>query len=121
MMRPNFIFPPLAATVLAIVSTSVCLAQFQPGDVITYTQSSWGDPASEAGMLLADHYNSIYATTFGVLEVGIPGTTGFSMQFTGSSSVLMYLPGAGPPGPLTNDLLDPVTSPSGTFGGMSSD
>jgi hypothetical protein len=76
-MNRNSIVPPLAAAVLAIVSAPACLAQvFQTGDVITYSQAAWGDPSSQAGMLLAAHYNSVYAGTFGVLEAGIPGAAG---------------------------------------------
>jgi hypothetical protein len=39
------------------------------------------------------------------------------MAFVGASSVLDYLPAGGTPGPLTGDLVDPLSSPSGTFGG----
>jgi hypothetical protein len=123
-MHRTSIVPPLAVALIAIVfasaigPVSTCLAgTFKAGDFITYTQSSWGDPASQAGTLLAAQYNSVYASTFGILEAGIPGAAGFSMRFSSPLTTLAYLPGVGPSGQLTGDLLDPIQSPSGVFGG----
>ena len=73
-------------------------------------------PPMRAG-LLQTNYPSVYASTFGVFEIGIPGASGFSIQFTNMGDLLNYIPSAGVPGPLTDDLFNPVTSPSGAFGG----
>ncbi len=94
-------------------------AQFQPGDMITFSQlpDQWGNPAHAAGVLLNAQYDFVYFPTGGVLEVGIIGAGGSSMAFTNAGALLTYLPAIGTPGPLTGDLVDPHTSPSGAFGG----
>ena len=84
-----------------------------PGEMITFTQSDWGDPTSAAAVLLDVNFNTVYASTAGVLEVG----TGFSMQFIGASKTFDYLPGTGAAGPLTSNLANPGASPSGSLGG----
>ena len=65
------------------------------------------------------NYDAVYAATFGVVEAGLPGAAGFSMSFTSPNAVIEYLPAIGLSGPLTSDLLDPISSPSGDFGGDS--
>jgi hypothetical protein len=70
-----------------------------------------------AAVLLQDNYNTVYEATGGVLEVGIHGTGGFSIEFTDSSDVLAYLPAVGTAGPLTSDSLNPSTTASQSFGG----
>lgn len=87
--------------------------------MITHSQDGWGDiptPCNAAGLLLAN-YDAVYASTFGVVEVGISGVAGFSILFTNVNDVLAYLPVLGPIGPLTSDLLNPTTTMSGAFGG----
>ena len=89
------------------------------GDVTTYTQAAWGSAvsASPAPALLAANYNSVYASTSGVLEVGIHGTGGFSLLFTSATAIDDFLPAAGTNGILTSDLANPTSSSSGSFGG----
>jgi hypothetical protein len=90
-----------------------------PWKFITYSQSTWGDvllPGS-AAELLHNEYYSDYASTFGVLEVGILGQAGYSMQFASSSDVLNYLPASGTPAALDRDLFGPTSTSSGVFGG----
>jgi hypothetical protein len=89
------------------------------GAVVTYTQADWGgDPStSTAAAQLDAHYDSVFAPTSGILDVGIPGTSGFSMQFLDALAVRTYLPASGAAGPLVADLLDPTSSPAGAFGG----
>ena len=43
---------------------------WQNGDVITYDQAVWGDPTTTAGSNLNTNYNSVYASTLGVVEIG---------------------------------------------------
>jgi hypothetical protein len=87
------------------------------GDLITHTQSSWGSAPSPIADLLFDNFNSVYLSSNGLLEVGIPGSAGFSIAFTNGGDVLNYLPATGAIGVLTSDLLDPSSSSSGAFGG----
>ena len=93
---------------------------WEEGDMLTYVQDQWGDDAHPAGALLQAHYDSVYASTFGALAVGILGVSGFSIVFTGYLAVLDYLPSAGVAGPLTSDQLNPISSASGDFGAGSS-
>lgn len=94
-------------------------AGWQDGDVITYGQDTWGEvptPTNPAGLLFVN-FDAVYVSRGGLLEIGIPGATGFSARFHNASSLLSFLPQAGAPGPLTGDLLGPTTSPAGSFGG----
>jgi hypothetical protein len=113
----------VAVTAMAISFSAVCgisaLAQpFAEGDFIVYSQDSWGTsptPTNAAGLLL-NNYNTVYASTVGAVEIGIPGGAGFSMLFTNVNSVLNYLPVIGTIGPLTSDFINPSSSMSGSFG-----
>jgi hypothetical protein len=89
---------------------------WQDGDVVTYSQASWGgNPAtSTAAALLANRFTAMYS---GLFQVGIVGSSGFSMSFTSASALLLYLPAFGTSGPLTSNLANPTTSSSGIFGG----
>jgi hypothetical protein len=89
---------------------------WENGDLVTYVQGYWSDDPTPSG-LLNDNYISVYGATSGLFEVGIPGTAGFSMMFTGSLELLAYLPAVGPSGPLTSDLIDPTSTSAGGFGG----
>ena len=88
--------------------------------MITYPQAAWGDTptATNAAGLLSSDFSTVYAATFGTLEVGIPGTAGFSIVFTDVIALLDYLPEINPIGPLVSDLLNPLSTASGAFGGV---
>jgi len=93
--------------------------EWQDGDVITWSQNSWGyTPTSTnaAGLLLAN-FDTIYPF-FGFFEVGTAGAAGFSMQFFNAPSLHTYLPATGVPGALNADLFNPTSSSSGVFGGQ---
>jgi len=83
------------------------------GGVVTRTQAVW-----DATTSWFSAYSSIYASTSGIVEVGIPGTAGFSMRLTSAGAVTNYFVQAGPVGALTADLINPTTSSSGAFGGQ---
>jgi hypothetical protein len=87
------------------------------GDLTTYTQAEWGgDPLVDAGaMLLSAQYNNVYASTFDLASVG--STSGFTMTFDGAAPILTYMPSVGPFAPLNGNVLDPITTASGGFGG----
>jgi hypothetical protein len=80
--------------------------------MITLTQDVWAVRTP-----LLDNYHSVYASTFGVLEIGILGEAGHSLLFTSASELTDYLPAAGVPGPLTSDFYKHSSSASGAFGG----
>lgn len=90
---------------------------WEEGDVITHTQVAWGDPNHPAGQLLTARFNTVYASTGAVLEVGLFGAAGFSMAFTTANAVLAYQPALGAAAALNGDLVDPMTTSSGVFGG----
>ncbi len=87
---------------------------WDPGDMVTYAQDAWGNPASLAGGLLIASFDTVYSAG---VEVGIPGTAGFSMRFFDALAVTSYLPAVGTPAPLSADLIDPMSSSSGELGG----
>jgi hypothetical protein len=86
---------------------------WQNGDVITHAQDSWGDPTTIAGLLLFAHFDAVYFTAGGVLQIGGPIT----MTFTSAEAVHNYLPSVGISGALNANVVDPLTSSSGHFGG----
>jgi hypothetical protein len=119
--------PPRNLIVVGVVAVLLCAVfnnnalpgSFTNGDVITHVEADWGDTptSNNAAGLLQANYDSVYASTFGSLEVGISGSAGFSMVFTGASHLLAYLPNVGAIGPLDDDLVNPDTTSSGAFGG----
>jgi hypothetical protein len=90
---------------------------WQAGDVISYTQATWDEIQGPAGALLLVGYNVVYLTTFGVMEIGIPGAAGFSIRFTDPVAVLDYFPASGANAALTNDVINPTATTAGAFGG----
>ena len=92
---------------------------FTNGDFITYDQADWGDTTDLkiAAALVSDNYDTVYASSSGLFEVGIPGTAGFSMVFSGAPELLNYLPDLAAGGSLDADYVDPSSTPSGYFGG----
>jgi hypothetical protein len=87
------------------------------GEVITHIQDDWGDASTSAGVLLGDRFNTVYGGQ-GYVEVGIPGSGGFSMLFTNAGAVFTYQPASGPPAALSADLVDPTSTASGIYGGQ---
>jgi hypothetical protein len=97
-----------------VTGTSGC--GWKDGDLITYNQASWsGSPT--ASSILASNYFTIYAATSGILEIGIPGTAGYSIRFTNPDAITHYVPSTGAPAALDADVVDPITTSSGAFGG----
>lgn len=92
-------------------------AAFGPGRHLSYSQGGWGAPpnGNNPASTLANNFSAVYPNG---VEVGIPGSDGFSMKFRGAKNVEAYLPAGGPPNPLNADLLDPTKSASGVFGGQ---
>jgi hypothetical protein len=104
---------------LVVVAPTSAAPIFAPGDFITHSQGTWGGsptPGTAAALLIAN-YNTVYASTAGVLQVGIPGAAGFSIVFTDVDDVVLYLPASGSPGPLTSDRSNPTSTVAGAFGG----
>ena len=103
---------------IALAFAGVAYADaWHAGDLTTYTQASWGgDPSLDPGaVLLEASYDTVYASTFGIVTVG--STSGFTMRFTDASSALAYEPAIGPFKPLNGSVLNPITTASGGFGG----
>jgi hypothetical protein len=84
---------------------------WKDGDMITLTQSDWGDSVAGEDLVLAN-YDTVYAP-FSVFQVG----GGFTITFGDAADLLTYLPAIGAVGPLDSNLLDPTSSSSGAFGG----
>jgi hypothetical protein len=117
MMRLVRTFAGLAA--LALATLPAHATTFIAGQFVTFDQSVWGSAPDgfNAATLLENNFDTIFAPAGGFMEVGVPGAAGSSLTFADADSVIAYLPASGAPGPLTVDLLDPVSSISGVFGG----
>jgi hypothetical protein len=108
----------LAGLLLAGSNPNALASTFAPGDFTTYGQVDWVDGNEDtpaAPVLLQANYNTIFASTAGVLEVGDPA--GFTMEFFSASAMAAYLLDVGPIGALNADLFNPTSSSSGAFGG----
>ena len=88
-------------------------ADIEAGDFCSYTQGGWGakPQGGNPGSILAGDFSTVYPTG---LQVGDT----FTMSFAAASNVAAYLPGSGPAGALTANLVNPTSSPSGVFGGQ---
>jgi hypothetical protein len=115
----NLIIGVLTGLLVAVFNHKTQATNFTNGDFTTYVQADWGDvpTPTNGAWVLENNYDTVYASTGGVLEMGIGGASGFSMVFTGASELLSYLPAVGADGPLTSDLLNPTSTSSGAFGG----
>ena len=83
---------------------------WQDGDVITYTQFDYGDPANAAAALLEAQFGNLYTE----LDVGLPG---HEIQLSDAISVIQYMPDTGPfLEPLQAVYFDPQTTEAGDFG-----
>ena len=123
----TFQFPIVAAVKLDACNTQainahVCTAGalgcgWHDGDMTTFVQNFWGDipTPGNAAQLLLDNYNSVYASTNDVFEVGSP--SGFTSVFGDAFALLAYLPANGLPGTFDTILVDPTSTASGVFGG----
>ena len=112
--RPLILGGGVAGLLLAGGGLNALAATFTNGDFTSYGQFDWAStPAAVA--ILDDNYNTVFASTSGVLELGNP--TRFTMSFTSAAALAGYLPDVGPIGALDADLANPTSSPSGAFGG----
>ena len=115
MLKRHAIAAVLATVLFCTTFPSAAVAgPFQVGDFVTHSQDSWGSIGSAAEQLLLDHFFVVYPNG---VEVGLPGLAGNSMIFNTVESVRDYLPQAGTPGPLNNDLQDPSSTSAGVLGG----
>lgn len=87
---------------------------FEAGDYCSFSQGGFGGKGAPY-LLLASQFPTLFPSG---VEVGIPGSGGYSMKFTGAPAVQTYLPAGGTPNKLTIDLTDPGSSSSGVFGGQ---
>ena len=74
----------VAGLLLAGFNHHARATNFTNGDLITHVQYVWGDPGRgyDAPTLLADNWDTVYASTSGTLEVGNEGANGFVMAFS---------------------------------------
>jgi hypothetical protein len=84
---------------------------WDPGDMLTFTQNSYGDAASAGGAVVSANFSSLY----GASGIVIGGTN--TLRFTGATEIFNYLPATGSPGALTGSLTNPLSSSAGDLGG----
>jgi hypothetical protein len=88
-----------------------------PSCTFMATQGGWGAPpnGNNIGTLLANNFAGVYPAG---VEVGIPGTTGYSMKFTSAAAIRAYLPAGSTPAALNQDYMNPTNTSAGVFGGQ---
>jgi len=82
-------------------------------DLVTRTQGAWDNRLGSESPV----YAAVYSANFGAVEVGIPGTAGFSMRFGSATAIENYLTASGTASALSADLVNPTSAPAGVFGG----
>ncbi len=82
----------------------------------TYTPGGWGAAPSggNPGARLANNFATVYP---GGVEIGIPGSGGYSLKFTSAAAIEAYLPAGSTPGALNADATNPLSSSAGVLGG----
>jgi hypothetical protein len=109
---------PSAAALLLLACGPARAMPVADHEFVTVSQVGWGDtptPFNFAGLLVAN-FASVYAPA-DLLEIGIPGPTGFSIIWSNTTDLLAFLPASGPPAALNADLVDPTSSSAGSFAG----
>ena len=83
-----------------------------------FTQGGWGATpnGNNPGARLTTYFSTVYPG--GVVEIGIPGTAGYSAKFTTASNIIAFLPTGGTPTALTSDSTNPLTCGAGVFAGQ---
>jgi hypothetical protein len=72
-------------------------------------------PANVSTPLVEQDFDAAFAGSNGLMEIGIPGASGYSIIFDNGNAAAAFLPAIGGPGRLTADLLDPQVSPGGSY------
>jgi hypothetical protein len=85
------------------------------GDFITNTDTQWGNGGT-ANAILLSNYGTVYAGTGYVFKIG--SSSGFTATWTDPTILSTYLPSSGSPGVLNANLVDPLSTSSGAFGGF---
>jgi hypothetical protein len=85
---------------------------WQQGDYYTRSQFVWNGITSWYA-----NYNTVYAAQSGIVEVGIPGTSGYSLRFSAGDRVNDFFIQSGTPAALNADNFDGTSSSSGQLGG----
>ena len=112
-----------AAICFALVQAGASATTWQAGDLTTYSEANWGGdpvgsppstPPDPGAALLVAQFDTVYAATFGVT---VGSFSGFTMSFDNAQSVLAYMPSIGPFAALDGNILNPISTASGGFGG----
>jgi hypothetical protein len=110
----------IAALAVGSIVHSPTLAQssFSDNEFVTWSDVGWGGiPASgNISDVLEKNFNSVFASTNDLMQIGIPGNAGHSIIFDSADAVIAYLPANGTPSSLTVTLLDPVQTSAGSLG-----
>lgn len=120
-MRLQKVALAVAVTLITLGFTRIGHATtFTPGEFVTGSQVEWGEdptPTNIAGILNAQ-FSTVYASTNGLLQVGVSGSPGYHyMVFDSPDALIAYLPNGGQPAALTADLDDPVSTSARALGG----
>jgi hypothetical protein len=114
----------LTACDTEVVHQATCTAGTQgcgwhDNDIVTWSQVAWGGTPAPGNISneLENNFDNVFGADGDLMEIGIPGSSGYSIIFDSADAIIAYLPASGAPAALTADLLDPVSTASGSFGG----
>jgi hypothetical protein len=83
---------------------------WKTGEMVTASQSDWGDSLTSVGALLNASFDSVYPTDLVVGDTNL-------LRFTDAGAVFTYLPTGGGAGVLTSTIVNPLTTSAGELGG----
>lgn len=86
--------------------------RWKDGDERSFGQFQW-DAGAVASTLLSGNFSSVYGTFF---EIGVASPTSNSIIFQSAARLQAYLPQTGAAAPLTDSVLNPTSTASGSFG-----
>jgi hypothetical protein len=117
--NPKIVLAGAVAALLAAMPHGQLRADtFQPGEFVSNNYvplDAIDGEQTQFDKSLVQNFDSVYASSGGLMQIGIPGAAGNSIIFDNGPAVVTFESGTGPSGSLTTDLLDPVTSSGGVF------
>jgi hypothetical protein len=102
----------IALAIAAAACGTAYADTFQDGEFVTWNTIAL---AGALAPTVEQDFDAAFASSSGLMEIGIPGAAGYSIIFDSGNALEAFFPGEGPSGRLTVDLLDPTQSSGGTF------
>ncbi len=80
------------ALMASVQSPAFAQSTFSDNEFVTWSQVAWGDDPTSGDIsgLLEKQFNSVFASTNGLMQIGIPGAAGHSIIFDSADAIITY-------------------------------